>query len=345
MKKELKINLGNHSISLTEDDFIKGVSLAGVDGKEVNMDMTVDASAEYATNAREYFVQAMIGEKKTRSNFRPVLGVKDLVKLGGLTTSDIEIRPGDVEPNFDDTTAIQKEFRVAPLMAATSIKISELEQAYMSDQLAKGSNNFTDKFEFMNFLYAQVAREISKKMEKKTWTALTATDGYNGLNFQLGADDDVLVPTAGNGGVASAITSANVIDKLKQARNVITAAKDGAVAEADDFVYIVSKDVYNALADVVSENKASGLYYLEGETLAFHGVEVYKSMGAIDNTLIAAAWSNFVNIQDLLDEELGFNIVDFMKTTLSRKLGIRVDFKYLPSFVNGDEIYFHTFTA
>lgn len=343
MQKELKINLGTQSFSLTEEDFTKGVSLRNTDNKEINMAMTVDASAEYATNAREYFVQAMIGEKKTRSNFRPVLGVKDLVKLGGLTTTAIEIRPGDTEPNFDNTTAVQKEFRVAPLMAATSINISELEQAYMSDQLAKGSNNFTDKFEFMNFFYEQVSREISKKMEKKTYSAVLATDGYNGLNVQLAADTSVLVPTAGTGGVASAITSANVIDKLKQARNVITSVKDGAVVEADDFVYIVSKDVYNALADEVSENKASGLYYLEGETLAFHGVEVYKSMGASPNTLIAASWSNFVNIQDLLDEELGFNIVDFMKTTLSRKLGVRVDFKYLPSFVNGDEIYFHIF--
>jgi hypothetical protein len=85
------------------------------------------------------------------------------------------------------------------------------------------------------------------------------------------------------------------------------------------------------------------LYYLEGETLAFQGVPVYRAEGAAANTIIASYWSNFVNIQDLLDEELGFNIVDFMKTTLDRKIGLRVDFKYLPSYINSDEIYFHIF--
>ena len=41
--------------------------------------------------------------------------------------------------------------------------------------------------------------------------------------------------------------------------------------------------------------------------------------------------------------ELGFNIVDFMKTTLSRKIGVRVDFKFQPSYTNAEEIYFHIF--
>jgi len=44
-----------------------------------------------------------------------------------------------------------------------------------------------------------------------------------------------------------------------------------------------------------------------------------------------------------MDEELGFNIVDFMKTTLSRKIGVRVDFKFQPSYTNAEEIYFHIF--
>jgi len=340
MAKDLKINLGGKSFHLSEEDFTKGIPM-NKEGKEVDMAMTVDATAEYATNSKEYFRRALIGEERTRSKFRSLLGVKDLVKLGTVSMSAIEVRPGATDPNFDNSEAFQKEFRVNALMAATSIDIRELELAFMSDQLAKGSNSFSDKFEFMNFFYSQLELKITEIVEKITFTGTTAANGVDGLEVQMAADTSVLKPTAGNGGVASNVTSTNIIDKLVQARDVITGVNDGAVRDMPDFTFIVAKNVYDALADSVSENKASGLYYIEGDTLAFQGIPIYKARGASADVIIATYWSNLLNIQDLMDEELGFNIVDFMKTTLQRKIGVRVDFKFLPSFVNPEEIYYH----
>ena len=170
-----------------------------------------------------------------------------------------------------------------------------------------------------------------------TWQGVFGTNGVDGLEVLMAANGDVVKPTAGNGGVASAVTDANVVDKLKQARNNLPKA----VKNRADFVYIVSTNVYEALADAVSENKASGLYYLEGERLTFQGVEVYKEDGASDDMICATYWYNLVNIQDLMDEELGFNVVDFSKTTLDREIGVRVDFKFQPDFTNAEEVYFH----
>jgi hypothetical protein len=155
----------------------------------------------------------------------------------------------------------------------------------------------------------------------------------------LAVDGNVLFPTAGNGGVASAVTQANVIAKLQQARNVVPVA----IRKRQDFVYIVSQNVYDALADEISENKASGLYYLEGETMRFQGRQVYLADGASDNTIICTYWENLVNVMDLMSDEVGFNTVDFMGTTLERSIGIRADFKFQPSYVNANEIYLHTF--
>ena len=341
--KEMKFDLGGKSVTLSMDDFANAkkafVNPETTEGKSIKMAMTVDPSADYATNAQEYFRKALIGEDKTRSNFRPLLGVKDIVKLGGITTSSVIVRPGATAFNPDNTTAVQKTFEVKPLMIGTEINVRELEIAYMSDQLRKGSNNFSDQFEFMNFFYSELSRRVDELMEEITFTGTVLTNGVDGLEVLLAADAAVLVPTLANGGVASAITSANVVDKLIQARNVLPKA----VRKRADFVYIVSTDVYDALADDVSENKASGLYYIEGEILRFQGVQIYKADGASNNTIIASYWENFLNIQDLLDEELGFNIVDFMKTSLDRKIGVRVDFKFQPDYINSEEIYFHTF--
>ena len=337
MAKEIKLAIAGKSISLTEQDFEDAKTMfpaqLNAEGKEIEMSMTVDASADYATNAKEYFVKAMIGEEKTRSKFRQLLGVKDRIKLGTVDTSTLTIKAGAATFNPDATTISQKEFEVKPLMMGTSFNVSDLEQSFVSDQLKKGSNNFSDKFEFMNFFYAEVARWLTEQMELITFTGTVAANGVDGLETLLATDGNVLVPAT-----PSAVTDLNVIDKLKEARNALPAA----VRRRPDFVYLVSTNTYDALADAVSENKASGLYYVEADKLRFQGIEVYKADGASDNTIIATYWENYLNIQDVMGEELGFNIVDFMKTALNRTIVVRVDFKYQPDYVNSEEIYFHT---
>lgn len=346
-KTQMNFNLGGKKVMLSVDDFnaprFPGAPEPQKDaeGKEIEMAMTIDPSADYATNAKEYFTEAMIGEEKTRSKFRQLLGVKDRVKLGGVDTSALTIKAGAAAFDPDNTTLNQKDYEVKPLMFGTKFDIASLEQSFVSDQLKKGSNKFSDQFEFMNFFYSEISRHLTELMEQITFTGTIAANGVDGLETLMTADANVLKPTVGNGGVASAITDANVIDKLKQARNVLPRA----VRRRPDFVYIVSTDVYDALADAVSENKASGLYYIEGDILAFQGKEIYRADGGSENLIIATYWENLVNIQDLMDEEMGFNIVDFMQTTLERSVGVRVDFKFQPDYVNAEEIYFHQFTA
>jgi hypothetical protein len=57
---ELTFNLGGKTFNLSKADFENAKK--NIEGKEVNMAMTVDASANYQTNATEYFRRAMIGE-------------------------------------------------------------------------------------------------------------------------------------------------------------------------------------------------------------------------------------------------------------------------------------------
>jgi hypothetical protein len=334
---QMTFQLGDKSIKMSAQEFLSG----GVptEGVNANLAMTVDASANYATNAQEYFTRAMIGDEATRTKFRQLLGVKDRVKLGGVTTTSINIKAYTAAFAPDDTTVTQKEYVVKPLMWGTKFDVRSLEIAFMSDQLAKGSNNFSDSFAFMTFFYSEVQKRIAEDMETITFQGVLATDGVDGLQVILPAAVGILLPTALNGGIASAVTSANVIAKLTQARNVVPKA----IRKRSDFVYIVSQNVYDALADIVAAEKASGLYYLEAETMRFQGREVYLADGASDNLIICTYWENLVNVMDLMSDEVGFNTVDFMGTTLERSIGIRADFKFQPSFVNANEIYYHIF--
>lgn len=337
MNKTMTFNFGEKSISLSADEFINGVKRTQTEGVNAELSMIVDTSAEYATNAQEYFTKAMIGDTETRAKFRQLLGVKDRVKLGTVSTDSLDIKPYAATFDPDDTTLSQKEYVVQPLMWGTKFDVRDLEIAFMSDQLAKGSNNFSDSFAFMSFFYSQLEARVKEQMEILTFQGVLATNGVDGLETLMTADTSVVKPTSGNGGVASAVTSSNVIAKLKQARNNVPKA----IRKKSDFVYIVSQNVYDALADVVAEEKASGLYYLEAETMRFQGREVYLADGASNDVIICTYWSNLVNVMDLMSDEVGYNVVDFMGTKLDRNIGVRCDIKFQPDYVNATEVYFH----
>jgi len=309
--------------------------------KKVELDMVVDSSADYATNATEYFRKAMIGEDSTRSKFKQVLGVKDRVKLGTTAFQSL-IKSGASTFDPSDSEISQKTFEVTPLMVSTSVNISDLETSFVSDQLAKGSNNFNDSFAFMNFFYETLSAEHQEEMEYLTFQG--DTDGtfgtpsayletVDGLEKLLEADADVLTP----GATAVAITSSNIIAVLKEARNTLPKA----VKIKGDFVYMLSTNAFEAYMDAINENMASGQYFSESLVPNFQGVEVYHAKGTSSNVVIAGNWSNFVNVQDVISDEVGYQVVDFYKTKLDRTIGVRTDFKFTPGYLKGDEVYFY----
>lgn len=304
-------------------------------------DMTVDGSAAYDTNAREFYQKAVIGQDSVRSMFRQFTGIKDRVKVG-LAEFDSLIMAGDCEPDFSNSTISQKTFEVCPLMYATNFCVDSLENSFVSDELKAGSNNWSEPQPFMNYFYEVLGNKAAEELAILSFQgqvnnpAFTGTSAYlatcDGLEYQLSASTTVLKPAT-----ASTVNSNNVILKLIEARDAVPTA----VRKKSDFVYIVSTNVWDALADAVSENKSSGLYYIEAEDLKFQGTRIIRADEASDNVIIAGALSNFVNVTDLDADSKGWNVVDFMKTTLSRKIGIRSDFKLKVSFLVDEEIYFH----
>jgi hypothetical protein len=282
----------------------------------------------------------MIGENSTRSKMRQVLGIKDRVKLGNAAFDSL-IKAGDADFDPSDSTIIQKTFEVVPLMIGTSVKIDELEISFVSDQLRRGSTDFSDRFAFMNYFYETLNLEAQEEMEILTWQGATGgsfstADAYlstlNGLEFQFDDDNTVLKPAT-----ASAVDATNVIDKMIEARDALPAG----VKNKADFTYIVSRNVAEAYFDAINENKASGQYFVEGVSANFQGRPIFLAEGASDDVIVAANWSNLLNIQDLLSDEVGFTVVDFYKTKLDRKIGVRTDFKFNPTYILGNEIYFH----
>lgn len=307
--------------------------------KHFGLSLNVDSSALYETNAREYFRTAMIGENSTRSNFKMIMGVKDREKIGEVIAANL-LRKGTANPNFADTEVKQELFEVCDIQVATLIDIDALESSFISNQINKGANNYTDTGAFFNFFYETLASAFSEELEYLTWRgdldgfspAIEYLEVCDGLEKKLGASADTIKPLS-----PSVVTANNVIDKMKEARDNTPLA----VRIKSDFVYMVSANVYDALMDAVSENKNSGLYFIEKEELKFQGVQVFRAEGANDDVIVAGQWSNFLYILDGISDDTAFTVVDFLKTTLTRRLGMRTDIKFSVDVMKYNEVYFH----
>lgn len=321
MKKELKLK--NLDFAISEEMFA----------------LNLDSSALYATNAIESYRAAMIGENSVRSRFRQVARIKDRVKMATNTFGNL-IKPGACAFDPTDATASQKTFEVCPIMVGTSICVDTLEISYASDQITAGSNSFSEPQPFMQFFYETLGANVSEQLSLLSFqgdsslTGDTYLKACDGLETKLAASTGVTKPVVS---ARTAVTSANVIAKLTAARN----GSKKAVKNKSDFAYIVATNVWEALMDAVSDNKNSGLYYIEGYDLKFQGVPVIKADEASDNVIIATYLSNLLNITDLDSDITGYNVVDFMKTTLDRKIGVRTDAKVCFDFLVAEDIYFH----
>lgn len=307
----------------------------GLTIKKQDFDMIAAPSAAYETNASESFARAMLGDD-VRSRFAQIMGIKDRVKLG-LGDFQNVTQAGNSDWNPTNSNISQKTFEVCPLSFMTELTIEELEVNYMSDELAKGSNKFSTTG-FITFLWKTFAETISEELSIIAFQGDTSLTGSTYLNVCDGLEKQLMNDTGVTKAVAaSAITASNVIARFTQARN----GAPKAVRNKADFVYMASTNVYDALADAVSENKMSGLYYIENVKLMFQGVEVIKVDGASDNVLISGQLSNFKNITDLAGDEHGFTMIDFKQTTGARKIGVRADAKLKVSYLRGNEIWIH----
>jgi hypothetical protein len=300
-------------------------------------DLSVDTSALYATNATELYRRAMIGENSSRSLFKQIYGIKDRVKLGKVDFQSV-IKPGACDFDPSDSEISQETFEVCPIMIGTAFCIEDLETSFVSDQIGRGSKDFSQPGAFMNFMYETLSAVVDEELEILTWQGdASLTSGYlsacDGLEKILGlTGQGVLYPAT-----ASAVTITNVVDKLIEARNAVPKG----VKAKSDFVYMVSTNVAEAYHDAISDNQASGQYFLNGFELNFQGVKVIKVDGASDDVIVAGQASNFLYITDLLADTNGWNVVDFMRTILKRQIGVRTDAKVKFDVLRKNEVYFH----
>lgn len=186
--------------------------------RELAFEVEVLENAKFEANAKEFFSKAYLGED-IADNFRALPGIKNKTKLGFvlfngiLKKSNCNFEPGGAQLGSVDID-------VEALSAMIEVCQFELEQSFVVDQMAKGSNgNFTVQ-SFMAYFWEQAALEIQEEIELIRWQGdkagtfdsdsdfLKLADGYE--KKLAAAETGVTGTLNGTADASSATTQVNV---------------------------------------------------------------------------------------------------------------------------------------
>jgi hypothetical protein len=301
--------------------------------KKYKFDLTVDASALLQANPIEFYAR-LYGMESAAGNFRVLPGVKNKTKIANVVFAQL-IQAADCEFTPTNSTVSAIEIDVCPLSIQTSVCQYQLEQAWLADQMAKGSNSDFTVASFMAYFYEQMSAKAHEELAKIMWQGdtdsedpiLEKCDGWLkrlcGLNVIRAAQDTV--------------TAANVIAEMG---SVLEVATDEMLTAGVNLQFKVSPNVGTAYRIATASTNTINNVTV-GLGLTFLDIPIVVDYGLPANTILLSDPNNFVYALDAEGDIDSLQIVDFSKTTLDRTIGARADFKVGFYITNPEQVVFY----
>jgi hypothetical protein len=301
--------------------------------KKYKFDLTVDASALLQANPIEFYAR-LYGMESAAGNFRVLPGVKNKTKIANVVFAQL-IQAADCEFTPTNSTVSAIEIDVCPLSIQTSVCQYQLEQAWLADQMAKGSNSDFTVASFMAYFYEQMSAKAHEELAKIMWQGdtdsedpiLEKCDGWLkrlcGLDVIRAAQDTV--------------TAANVIAEMG---SVLEAATDEMLTAGSNLQFKVSPNVGTAYRIATASTNTINNVTV-GLGLTFLDIPIVVDYGLPANTILLSDPNNFVYALDAEGDIDSLQIVDFSKTTLDRTIGARADFKVGFYITNPEQVVFY----
>lgn len=301
--------------------------------KKYKFDLTVDSTALLQANPVEFYAR-LYGMESAAGNFRVLPGVKNKTKIANVVFAQL-IQEADCEFTPTNSTVSAIEIDVCPLSVQTSVCQYQLEQAWLADQMAKGSNSDFTVASFMSYFWEQMSAKAHEELAKIMWQG-----DADSLDAVLSKCDGWLKRLCGLDVIRAAqdtVTSSNVIAEMG---SVLEAATDEMLTAGSNMQFKVSPNVATAYRiATASTNTINNV--TQGLGLTFLDIPIVVEYGLPSNTIILSEPNNFVYALDAEGDIDSLQIVDFSKTTLDRVIGARADFKVGFYITNPEQIVFY----
>jgi hypothetical protein len=304
--------------------------------RKLRFDLNNGANAQLTPNAEAFYAQAYLGSSDIVDNFRTLPSVKFEVALGAVTFGDI-LQPSNCAFTAPTDTLSAKIMSVCALSAMAQICQFELEQSFVSLQMAQGSNGDFTVANFMSFYWSEMANSINGSIETLRWQgdtgsltpALALCDGYE---VQLAGDIAVIPYTA----MTVNPTFAQMLANLQAAFALVPA--NIASRTADLRIYLPTQLVNIYRLGVASGN--TNAYITQDLNLTYLGVKIVLCPGMSNDHLVITLKDNLIYLFDAESDPSDLRAVNLSDTVAEPYLRTRANMKVGFNYVNPTDIVY-----
>jgi hypothetical protein len=305
--------------------------------RKLRFDLDVDATALLQANSEAFYSRAYLNEE-TVDNYRTLPGVKYKTKISNVVFGQVlQAENCAFNASTDDLASV--EISVCSLSAMSEICQFDLEQSFVSLQMAQGSNGDFTVASFMDYYWNEMALTIAENVEKLRWSgdtlsgdaSLALCDGYKkSLVADAANVIDILSPVA--------ITSANVLAKLAEVYDAIPAA---VLANQENLRFYVSSPVAAAYRSAVAASNTQA-NLTQALDFTYLGIKMVLCPGMLGlSTIVATLKDNLIYSFDAEGDGKALRAINLADTVAEPVIRTRANMKVGFTHVNGTEIVFY----
>ena len=313
--------------------------------RKLRFDLQILPSAELQPNAEAFYAQAYLGGTEIADNFRTLPGIKYKTKIGTVTfgTDLLQVSPCNF-PNLNADQLSSHEVDVCALSAMAQVCQFDLEQSFVSLQMAAGSNGDFSVANFFNFYWSEMANSVNGQIEALRWKGdilsvnpqLALCDGYEKqLRASVIAGD---VISGGTGAITTFSGVGELADKLEAAFALVPAAI--ASRTADLRIYMPTQLVNIYRLGVASGNTQA--FITQDLALTYLGIKIVLCPGMSNNKFVITLKDNLIFAFDGEGDPSDLRAVNLADTVAEPVIRTRANMKVGFSFVNPTDIVYYS---
>jgi len=299
--------------------------------RKLKFDLDIETNALLCANPDEFYSRAYLTEDLV-DNYRTLPGIKSETKLANVTFGNILAAStcSFSAPN-DSLDAI--DISVCALSALSQICQFDLEQSFVSLQMAQGSNGDFTVASFMNYYWNEMSLKIQEDLELIRWQGdtlsedpvLSLCDGY--LKKLCDAEGVIGINS-------TTVDSSNVIAEMT---SVYTSLPPAVIRKKADLRFYVSANVAAAY-ELAAATGNTQTYVTLPLGLTFLGVKVVVADGMPNDTMVLTLKSNLIYAFDGEGDSKALKAVNLTDTVAEPYLRTRANMKVGFHYTNPAEI-------
>lgn len=303
--------------------------------RKLKFDLDIETNALLCPNPNEFYSRAYITEDVV-DNYRTLPGIKSATKLASVTFDDLlKASTCNFSAPTDSLDAV--DIDVCALSAMAQICQFDIEQSFLSLQMAQGSNGDFTVASFMNYYWNEMSLKIQEEVELIRWQGDTASE------------DDVLALC--NGYLKGLLADATVIDvnnTTVTVTNVLAEMTKVAVAlparvqrRKSELRFFVSSNVATAY-EIAAASGNTQTYITTPLALTFLGIKLVVAEGLPNDHMVLTRKENLIYAFDAEGDAKALKAVNLSDTVAEPYLRTRANLKVGFKHVNGAEIVLYS---